>query len=559
LATSIVLAGLLISLSLPTIAAEREGVVETFPERARGGIDPLDYLANQEQLQAWLVSEMPAGTMGHPIMIQVTTEEMNELDRVDAEDPGKTVVGLTKTVSRPIDLSRLNRGMLNRSGKPFAGGSIRSTDDGGFVWAVAVTSEGASAMRINFRNLRLPGSADLFLYNLNGQAFGPYRDGGSDGVTDLWSNTVLGSTAIVQLRFYGAATPRELAQLKFTIAEIGHIGPKFQPAASANADKAFCPQNASCIENTNCSGGPAWGAKTDAENATALMLWISGAFINTCTGGLINDTDGSSQIPYFLTANHCLSKNNNAANLETFFQFQVNCGGNCPPQWTGGGIQRLGSSLVATGRSGDYTLLELSQTPPSGSVFMGWTTADVANSNGTDLFRISHPATAPQAYSAQTVDTSAGTCRGVPRGNWIYSRNTHGATEGGSSGSPIYNGAGQVVGQLTGACGFNTGNPCDYVSNATIDGAFANYYDNIAQFLAPGPCSPSPEVCDDGTDNDCDGDADCNDADCSGDPACDSGGGCVNPGGSPPGTSCVSDGECCSNKCKGPPSNKSCR
>ena len=55
---------------------------------------------------------------------------------------------------------------------------------------------------------------------------------------------------------------------------------------------------------------------------------------------------------------------------------------------------------------------------------------------------------------------------------------------------------------------------------------------------------------------------DCNDTnggaeDCSAFPACQSG--CVNPGGFPPGNTCTSDSQCCSNKCKGPPGNKTCR
>ena len=54
---------------------------------------------------------------------------------------------------------------------------------------------------------------------------------------------------------------------------------------------------------------------------------------------------------------------------------------------------------------------------------------------------------------------------------------------------------------------------------------------------------PSTETnCTDGIDNDCGGGTDCADSDCSGDPACD----CL-----PKSSSCSSDSECCSNKCRG--------
>jgi len=58
-------------------------------------------------------------------------------------------------------------------------------------------------------------------------------------------------------------------------------------------------------------------------------------------------------------------------------------------------------------------------------------------------------------------------------------------------------------------------------------------------------CATGAELCGDGVDNDCDGDVDCADFDCIGDPIC-SGPVC---GGA--GASCSSNGDCCSNRCKG--------
>jgi hypothetical protein len=55
-------------------------------------------------------------------------------------------------------------------------------------------------------------------------------------------------------------------------------------------------------------------------------------------------------------------------------------------------------------------------------------------------------------------------------------------------------------------------------------------------------CASSIEVCNDGTDNDCDGDIDCLDLDCLGDPAC----ACA-----PAGDPCTDNSDCCSNKCAG--------
>jgi len=62
----------------------------------------------------------------------------------------------------------------------------------------------------------------------------------------------------------------------------------------------------------------------------------------------------------------------------------------------------------------------------------------------------------------------------------------------------------------------------------------------------PGDCGPpagSETSCGDGTDNDCDGNVDCNDSDCNGVPPCPD---CVTAGGS-----CSANSDCCSTRCKG--------
>ena len=67
-----------------------------------------------------------------------------------------------------------------------------------------------------------------------------------------------------------------------------------------------------------------------------------------------------------------------------------------------------------------------------------------------------------------------------------------------------------------------------------------------------GGCTPTAEICDDGIDNDCDGAIDSADSDCP------EAGVCELPL-LPEGASCSDDAECCSNKCKGRPGNKTCK
>jgi V8-like Glu-specific endopeptidase len=273
----------------------------------------------------------------------------------------------------------------------------------------------------------------------------------------------------------GLREPRETQQLPWE---------RFEKAGGRALKALFPCGNASCVVDATCTNV---AAANPAKLAVAKMEWISGAFIFTCTGGLLNDNNPT-QNNFFLTANHCLSSTKTARNVSFYWRFATStCNGTCPVN-TGWPFVTTGASVVATNRRGDFTLMQLNTAPPAGSVLLGWTNAPVANTNGAQLHRISNPIFQTQVYSQHNVDTVAGTCTGWPRGQSIYSRDITGATDGGSSGSPVVNSSTQVVGQLSGACGFNPSDVCaggPGEANATVDGAFAFYYPTVQPFLNP--------------------------------------------------------------------------
>jgi V8-like Glu-specific endopeptidase len=411
------------------------------------------------------------------LVIEVTPEERESVSK-GALRQMKMRVGLVRETAVPIVFAPARMTpRLNVQHDVF--GAMRSDVDGSFEWAGAVRSPGANGLRIHFTDFDLPAGAELYVHTGDGMAHGPYTGKGPNGTGDFWSNTVEGAQVILQLHAGAAGEP------KFTIAGVGHLTPEFSMSRNlrprTDAGSAPCSFNASCVVDAACTATNT--AVTTVRNAVAHMLFVSGAYLYICSGGLVADSDTSTNIPYFLTANHCISRASEASSLETFFFYTSPTCGGCPDP---GAASTTGATIVATAKTSDYTLMRLSQNAPAGAAFLGWSSTAIANTNGVPLFRLSHPQGAPQSYSTHIVDTSKGTCRSWPRGAWIYTRDTLGATEGGSSGSPVVNAAGQIVGQLSGGCGFNVNDVCDDASNATVDGAFAAYYNTVAPYLGGG-------------------------------------------------------------------------
>ncbi|HUU02455.1 MAG TPA: MopE-related protein [Myxococcota bacterium] len=497
---------------------------------------------------------------------QIATEEMRQRSIF----PGPKLIGVIYPVAASVNFRPLRSVALSAQPRLLPVGAVRLARDGGFVWSTSVSSSGAKAIRLHLAGMSLPESAELFIFGSGSDAFGPYTAKGPAGSGEFWAPSIIGSVAHVLVRYHGAPVDADLAADWFTIDSIGHVEPAALDLNGPDAAEKYgigtqC-YGASCTENA--SGH--YSQLNGAADGIAEIQFIEGPYVYMCTGGLLADSDTSSQIPYFLTAHHCISRGKVAKTMEAYFRYQSS--GTCGDADQDGLKVGGGAALLKSASGGDYTLLRLNSQPPAGSVFLGWSTADIAYADGTSLFRFSHPAGGPLAYSEHSVDVGKGTCQSWPRGGWIYSTDTFGATEGGSSGSPVLNSAGQVVGQLSGGCGTNVNDECDTVNNATVDGAFARYYADIAQWLGSGSSGGCADADGDGYEDDACGGTDCNDSSAAINPGaaevcgdsldnnCDGqidegcGSTCLASG-----QSCSTGGDCCSGNCKGKRGRKTCR
>ena len=553
-----IVAGVLAVLIVSSTAYAERPIIHVAPEVAVGGLTQEEFTERQTRLQTELTALIPARSRVAPLQAPITKKDLADLSAPAPNGNAPLRVGVVKPVT----------GVEVLRGQAFKHGTMVNTANGGFVWTLSVVSPGAQAIRVHLSKFSLPRNVEMYFFGEGTVVDGPYTGVGRNGDGDFWTRSIASDTGFILIRSEGVLPDGERRQISFVVQDVGHIRGRPPQSTTRSHDSWPCSDNAPCVVDANCgNAGPAEAAK----DANAKMEWIAGAFINTCTGGLLADTDASTDIPLFLTANHCTSKS--VSSLETFFNYTTDsCEGSWPDGRTTGGTapapSTIGFTVLASKRSGDFTLGRLNEAPPAGAVFLGWTNLPIANTEGAGLYRISNPNFGPQAFSEHAVNTTAGTCRGWPRGERIYSTDITGGTMGGSSGAPVVNSAGEVVGQLSGCCGFNCADECDATSNSTVDGALAFYYDSVAEFLDPqgggGGCTLDSE-CDDG--QFCNGAETCAGGSCQGgsnpclagetcDEVTDT---CSSCSGGQVGDSCSVNADCCSNKCKGRSGAKTCK
>ena len=328
----------------------------------------------------------------------------------------------------------------------------------GFVWRQKVTVINATDLSLRLKNVQIPKGATLHLIAQDQVYYeGPYTLSDVDPDNTLMTPAVPGSTVTLEL-----FTPNK-DQVSFTIdrALAGFRdlfgkkgGPHLQKAGSCN-NNAICP-----IANPH----------RNEVRATALYVFDNGG---SCTGTLIASADGATT-PYFLTANHCWTNGQNPATTTVYWNFESPV---C--EIVGGGTlsdNQVGMTLRSFDIDVDFRLFELNSLPDEvfNVFYAGWDRADVPT---TSSYSIHHPDTDEKAISFNDdIVTSDTDCTGgtVPDTHWIVDNWEDGTTEGGSSGSGLFNtSTNHLVGILSGgaaACG-NQGLDCYGKIAAAWDGS----------------------------------------------------------------------------------------
>src|ERR1700752_2315660 len=335
----------------------------------------------------------------------------------------------------------------------------------GYIRVAGVVSEGAVAVRLQFKDMSLPPGARVFVYSPTNPSehYGPYdgRNASEDGT--FWTPPIQGDTAVIE---YFTPAKSSSAQTPFKVVSIAHTYKDMTVQAAADSCE---------LEVT-----PDW---QNVAKSVGRIDFVSGGFVGSCTGTLLNDF-ANDQKPYFLTANHCLSTPTEAQSVTVYWNYNT---GDSPP---GGTPMTTGANLQATGTSSDFTLLLLTGSLPGGLFFSGWDSSPFNTSAaGTGIH---HPQASHKRISFGTArQPNAGNCSGLQclRVDW-----SSGVTEPGSSGSGIWignpsdPGGPRLIGTLSaGQSGCNVAPQ----NNWDLYGRFNVTYPSIAPFLENTSCVTS--------------------------------------------------------------------
>ncbi len=321
---------------------------------------------------------------------------------------------------------------------------------GEMVWRLHIEAEGAIALMLYYDAFFIPEGAKLYIYNADhSQVIGAFTHRTNPKTTQYATEFIAGDELVLE---YEPGNSIEQPQIR--ISQVGYGYNHLSVTTKADSG--------SCMVNINCEEGDAWQKE---KRGVCRIIEKIGKDGFLCSGSLVNNTKEDLK-PYILSAFHCTK--NEKGDLATpddfnnwifYFHYEyVNCNGD---------IENLYKTIVGAtkkaftdiNKASDGLLLLLNQQiPESYNVYYnGWDREEIAPQSGVGIH---HPGgdykkistfNSPAIHATWYGDDDT---EGDKKAHWnvVFNQtvNGHGVTEGGSSGSPLFNENGLIVGTLSG-------------------------------------------------------------------------------------------------------------
>ena len=373
--------------------------------------------------------------------------------------------------------------------------------NGNRIWRTEIIASGALTINLTLENVHFPEGAYLYLYDkARTHTIGAYTSRNNHPSGELGTDLVHGDHIVVE--YFEPVAVRNQGQ--FTINGVTHgyrslniIQKSLEKALNSSGD---CNYDARCPVDPYVGGLSAW----DDQIRSVAMIVTGGSGI--CTGALINNScnDGT---PYFLTANHCLG--GGTGNWLFRFNWDVpegNAGMSCattantPTSFNNASNydQTIinGATILVSGTQADHALLLMDNMTVTDATnwnlfYAGWSNDDTESAVSA-VTGIHHPSgdikKICRAYENGGAD-NIHHANAAGAAVWYMDSWDEGVTEPGSSGSPLFDQNGRIIGQLYGgsaACQGTSANGYDYYGRLGVSWGLG-----IGDYLDPVSCGGS--------------------------------------------------------------------
>ena len=364
---------------------------------------------------------------------------------------------------------------INLNDSLLSSGSWQQAPSGVYVWRLALQLDQAKALNLYFKNFQLNSGDRLFIYNGDETqilgAFSKLNNG-----PFLATSYLNGNEIIIELD-----SPSKYKTLPFKLELLGNIQNTKSTQTTGFGGAGSCEVPVNCPEGDNYQ---------KQKKGVARILLLAQGDLYWCSGSLVNDTQNDAT-PYFLTANHCGEGASSSDYAQWVFYFNFESPDCSRPQTAPVSQSLSGAQLLASADGtytgvphteivgSDFKLLLLKDSIPSSykPYFNGWdASGDVSNQGVV----IHHPEGDIKMISTYTQPIVAMNYSGTtsnPNGLywrviWAATADGHGVTEGGSSGSPLFNSQRLIIGALSGG-----NSDCSALNSPDYFGRFSKSWD----------------------------------------------------------------------------------
>lgn len=360
----------------------------------------------------------------------------------------------------PVNLTALNAGTWT------------TTANGDKIWKLTVKSQDALALGFYYNAFEIPVGGEVFIYNeLKSQVIGAFT---SESAEKIGATQMIAGDEVT-IEYHANKDVVELPSIE--IYEVAYFYRGIEEFVSPYVKGEIVNEKVdNCEVDVACT--PESNGHSAQINATIHYSFTQGGYTYVCSAAMVNNT-AQDFTPYVLSAWHCGEPDagDNLSGWVWYWKYQKSScqsgTGNQTNQGKGNKTMSGGDVKASSGSGtlnnppgnnqlagSDFYLVELQTNPPSSydAYYAGW---DRTNSAGTSGVGIHHPDGAPKKISTYTQTLLSSTYNGGASNahwsvRWAATTNGHGVTEGGSSGSPIFNEDGRIIGQLSGGSSYCT-------------------------------------------------------------------------------------------------------